>query len=92
MNTNDTWVVVYNGSTYPTITVKTVSAVNIRDSELNSGMVPVGIPYYYDSREEAWVRVYEMRHVIGWKYQIKIDFNFSDRGYDPYRDRIRRAQ
>lgn len=87
-----TWVVVYNGSTYPTITVKTVSAVTGYDIVLNRNMLTIGTPRYYDSREEAWVSVYEQRHVIQRKYQLTIDFNFSDKGYDHYRDRIRKAQ
>lgn len=93
MNPNDTWVVVYNGSLYPTISVKTVSAVNNNDTVLSRYMHMHGyLPHYYASREEAWVHVYACRHIIAAKYNTTIDFNFSDSSYDSYRDRIRRAR
>lgn len=92
MNDNSTWVVVYNGSLYPTISVKTVSAVNNNDTVLSRYMHMYGYPYYYASREEAWVAVYACRHILAAKYNTTIDFNFSDSGYDAYRSRIERAR
>lgn len=84
---------VYNGSLYPTISVKTVSAVNNNDTVLSRYMHMHGyLPHYYASREEAWANVYICRHVIASKYGITIDFNFSDSGYDLYRSRIERAR
>lgn len=92
MNPNDTWVIVYNGTYYPIINVKTVSAVTGHDQILDRFMRFDARPAYYSSREEAWVSVYEYRYVIERKYQLTINFNFSDKGYDLYRDRIRKAQ
>ena len=89
---NMTWVVVYNGSLYPTVSVKTVSAkysVIVIDSRY---MHMYGYPHYYASREEAWVAVYACRHIIVEKYNTTIDFNFSDSSYDQYRSRIERAR
>lgn len=92
MNDNNTWVVVYNGSLYPTISVKTVSAVNSNDTVLNRYMRTYGTPQYYCRSEEAWVTVYENRHTVEAKYGVAVNLDFSDVRYDIYRRRIERAR